>query len=65
MPIFHKDTCTKWEEMPYGVDKTTIDDEVTSSMNNIIKTENVTVDLCFHPTKDVLAAGDIEGEVKL
>jgi hypothetical protein len=33
MPIFHKDTCTKWEEMSYGVDKTTIDDEVTSSMN--------------------------------
>jgi hypothetical protein len=35
------------------------------SKPNIIKTENVTVDLCFHPTKDVLAAGDIEGEVKL
>jgi hypothetical protein len=30
------------------------------SKPNIIKTENVTVDLCFHPTKDVLAAGDIE-----
>jgi hypothetical protein len=59
--------------MSYGVDKTTIDDEVTSGMNNDWKVhvvfsvwiENVTVDLCFHPTKDILAAGDIEGEVKL
>lgn len=32
---------------------------------NTIKTENVTVDICFHPTKDVLASGDIEGVVKL
>ncbi|CAG2248453.1 WD repeat-containing protein 55,WD repeat-containing protein 55 homolog [Mytilus edulis] len=35
------------------------------SKPNTIKTDNVTVDLCFHPKKDVLATGDMEGDIRL
>ncbi|XP_021375127.1 WD repeat-containing protein 55-like [Mizuhopecten yessoensis] len=30
-----------------------------------IKFDGVVVDICFHPSKDVIAAGDIDGEVSL